>query len=343
MLELSKTELYTTMKPEFRSSLGEASQQKLWQGIGVITPKHIEVELLDLKTYSKKKASSSLLLLDALKMYESTGQIQLFDLSFGDEGGSTIPPFVPFLPGYAGAAITGGQKQVPAIFVNMYRMGQWSPKGDTYDGLFAITDLNACLESGYIAEKLTIEKKADQILGNATVLEYLTRIYAKMFYDALIRVPGNIPLVDFEQDTCRFVIAKFFLTYILQKNGQDDTVNEYARLASRSLINTKTLVQYEDNLGINYESLSGFLSTIGIAFFNGAPTGLSDFEKAWLSMYGEGLAFAIEYVPYLIHFLFAAIHNSRLGGSSKLDRRFAALQKEGLAKLYNAMIVAINK
>jgi hypothetical protein len=222
-------------------------------------------------------------------------------------------------------------------------MGQWSATGDTYDNLFPITDLNACLESGYIAEKLTIEKRADQILGNPTVMEYLTRIYTKMFYDALIRVPGNIPLVDFEQDACRFVIAKFFLSYVLQQNGGNDTVNEYARLASRSLTNTKTMTQYEDNLGINYESLSGFLSTVGISFFNGAPTGMSDFEKAWLSMYGEGLAFAIEYVPYLIHFLFAAIHNSRLGGSSKLDRRFAALQKEGLAKLYNAFIVAISK
>jgi hypothetical protein len=103
MLELSKTELYASMKPEFRAGLGQASQQKLWQGIGVVSPKHIEVELLDLKTYAKKKASSSLLLLDALKMYETTGQIQMFDLSMGDTGGSEIPPFIPFIPGYAGA------------------------------------------------------------------------------------------------------------------------------------------------------------------------------------------------------------------------------------------------
>ena len=60
-------------------------------------------------------------------------------------------------------------------------------------------------------------------------------------------------------------------------------------------------------------------------------------------MYGEGLALAIEYVPYLLHFLFAPIHASRLGGSSRLDKRLPALQKEGLTKLYNAVIAGVMK
>lgn len=346
MLNLMQTEVFNDMPDTFKNNLNSALRMKLYQNIGIITPKHIELEILNLEAYAKKKSSSSLLLLDAIKLYtKSGGALQLFDLNLTDSPNESvdIPPFLPFIPGYARPSNnTGGQKATPAIFVNMYRLGKWSADGNSYDDLFPLTDLNASLESGYIAYKMIIEKKADDILATPTIMENLTRIYTKLFFDAITKTPGSLVLRDFQQEMGRFIIAKFFLIHDLQQTN-NDLINSYAYKISNSNSSIQALIEYESNLQITYDSLSGFLSSFGSAFFLGVPTNLPDFEKAWIAMYGEGMPFAIEYIPYLLHFLFAAVHNSRLGGSSKLIRRYPDLQKEGLAKLYSGVIVAVNK
>lgn len=347
MLKLFKTELLMTNN-RLNSKIQSVCKEKLPQNIGVIQPSNIEVPLLDLKKYAKTKSAASPVLLDAINLYENLGgRIQLFNLNSAVNKNvlsTDVPTFMPFVPSYSQYAMRSEiKKPIPAIFVNLYKMGNWSPDGTVYEDLYPITDLQTCLESGYIAYKMIIENKADDILSNALVMEYLTRIYTKLFYDALIKVPGNLPLLEFQQEAAKFIIAKFFLIYILEKNESDPSVNVYAQKASNATSSVQALQTYEENLGIRYEKLSIFLSTFGIAFFNGNPTSLSDFERAWITMYGEGLALAIEYVPYLLHFLFAPIHASKLGGASKMHIRFPALQKEGLIKLYNAVLTAIRK
>ena len=346
MLKLFQTELIMRNN-KLNSKIQVVCKEKLPQNIGVIQPDNIELPLLDLKRYAKTKSAASPVLLDAINLYENLGgRIQLFDLSTpmnGSNLSADVPPYLPFIPSYSHYALRAEiKKPIPAIFVNMYKMGTWSVDGKTYDDVYAITDLQTCLESGYIAYKMLIEDKADDILSNPLIMEYLTRIYTKLFYDALIKVPGNLPLLEFQQDAAKFIIAKFFLIYILEKNN-DKTTDTYAQKAINSNSSLQALTTYEENLGINYEKLSLFLSSFGLAFFNGNPTSLSDFERAWITMYGEGLALAIEYVPYLLHFLFAPIHASRLGGSSKMYLRLPALQKEGLLKLYSAVLAAVNK
>lgn len=84
-------------------------------------------------------------------------------------------------------------------------------------------------------------------------------------------------------------------------------------------------------------SLSAFLKTLGEAFFN-KGVDLSKFQISWVSMYGEGLLFAVEYAPYFLHFLFATWHGSSLGGSNKLYNKLPEMTKDGLIKLYNAVI-----
>jgi len=341
MLQLSQTELFATRSSTFTSSITSAVKNKLAKGIGCISPEQIEVPLMDLKKYAKTKSAASPCLLGAIDMYENYGgRIQLFDLTTVSNGKSDIPPFFPFIPGVALRYGYQGQP-VPAIFVNLCRMGNWSMDEKTYEGIFPVTDLHASLESGYIAYKFIIEKKADDILSNLSVQENLTRIYTKLFYDALIKVPGNLPLLDFQQEAGKFIIAKFFLCYILGKDENDMSVNNIARIASNSNSTVNSLKSYEDNLGISYSKLSSFLSTFGLVFFNGHATTLSEFERAWISMYGEGMALSIEYIPYLLHYLFATIHASRLGGSSRLDKRYPDLQKAGLAKLYNSIMVGV--
>lgn len=333
------------LSPKTKNAILGATRQKLGMNIGVIVPQHIESELLDLEKYAKTKAMASPVLMDAISLYKNFGgRIQLFDLTVGVSGASDIAPYIPFIPGNSRFSLGSEMNRpIPCIFVNMYRIGNWTADDKSYSGFMPITDLQTALESGYIGYKMIIENKADDVLSNAAVMENLGKIYVKLFYDALIGVDGNVPLMDFQQDAGKFIIAKFFYTHILGKDPNDQSTNAYARLAAGCGSSIGALVSYSDNLGINYEKLSTFLSSFGMTFFNGRPTTMLDFESKWLKMYGEGLAMAVEYVPYLLHFLFAAYHASRLGGSSRLDRRLPDLQKLGLAKLYNAVITTIQK
>lgn len=341
MLQLTQAELYKSCESTFHGGITNASN-KLSQNVGVINPQNLEIALMDLDRYARTKSKSSPCLTTAITMYRQYGgRIQLFDLSGGANGRSEIPPFMPFIPGAAHRP--DSPKPIPAIFVNLYRMGKWSDDGSTYEDINVPTDLHTCLESGYIAYKFIIENQADNILSNSNVLENLTRIYTKLFYDALIKVPGNLPLEDFQKEAAKFIIAKFFLIYVVQKNENDATTNNIARLAANAISGVGALQGYEENLGINYEKLTNFLISFGQVFFNGHPTSRQDFERAWLNMYGEGMALAVEYIPYLIHFLFATVHSSRLGGSSRLDKRISDLTQQGLYKLYNAVMHEVMK
>ena len=344
MLQLTQTEIFSTRSAAFVGGINNAITGKLAQNIGVIQPRNIETALIDLKKYAKTKSASSPCLLSAIDLYENYGgRIQLFDLALYNSVKSDIPSFFPFIPGNAHRPDV--IKAIPAIYVNMYRLGNWNADETEFENLFPITDLHTCLESGFIAYKMIIEGRANDILSNGQVIENLTRIYTKLFYEALIKIPGNLPLLDFQQEAGKFIIAKFFLSYILQKNIEDPSMLMYAKLAANSKSSITALQSYEENLGINYTKLSQFLSSFGLVFFNGHPTSLADFERAWISMYGEGLALAIEYVPYLLHFLFAIIHSSNLGNTSRLIKRFnmQSLQKEGLIKLYNGVLNGVMK
>lgn len=345
MLQLSQAEAFQMLSQKTKNGIMGATRQKLGMNIGVIVPQHIESELIDIEKYAKTKTMASPVLMDAISLYKNFGgRIQLFDLTVGVAGSSDIPPYIPFIPGNSRFSMGSEMNRpMPCVFVNMYRIGNWSADGKSYGNFMPITDLQSALESGYIAYKLIIEQKANDVFSNAAVMENLGRIYTKMFYDALIGVDGNIPLLDFQQDAGKFIIAKFFFTHILGKDPNDSSTNAYARLAAGCGSSLGALTAYAENLGINYEKLSTFLSSFGMVFFNGRPTTILDFESKWLKMYGEGMALAIEYVPYLLHFLFAAYHSSRLGGSSRLDKRLPDLQKMGLIKLYNAVITAIQR
>lgn len=344
MITLKQTELYNGSGSQALEGKLIAGSRKLTEGKGLIKPSNMELSLLDLKKYAKNKASSSILLNDAIALFdnENGGRIQLFNLQI-NSGTSDIPPYVPF---YAGRYKTKVSPNVETgIFVNMYGIGNWSADEKDYLNLIVPSDLNACLESAYIAYKMTIENRAEDILSNAVVMENITKLYAKLFFDAICKIPGNMIVGDFEKQAAKFVIAKFFLVYILQKNINDELTDKYAQIATGTKISLRAtdLSAYEANLGINYNSLTSFLSTFGVAFFSGRPTNTSDFVIQWQKLYGEGTILAIEYVPYLIHFLIATKYNANLGGFNKMQRKQSDLISDGLGKFYNALVVAVAK
>ena len=158
MRQLSDTELFKLAVGQSEQAvIAGAIRNKLNQNIGDIAPEQIEPELIQLET--KSKNSFYPLLPDALALYKNRGLVRLFNL--GQVNGRTpIPVFMPFLAAPArnrvkesNAEIDAQAAQDRAIFVNMYRVGNWSADESTYDNLIPSTDLYSCLESGAIMYK----------------------------------------------------------------------------------------------------------------------------------------------------------------------------------------------
>lgn len=344
MRKLNDTEMYSLhLSSSQKNEIKNALNGKLNQGVGIITPDHLAAELAHLKI--KSKNAHYPLLKEAIALFEQfNGRIRLFNLGATSSGRTPIPPFIPFLFGQVRNKQLEGENESrpvsPAVLMNMLRVGHWSKDEEEYLKVSATTDLYSILESGLISYKLIYEGKSEKVFSNRKVLEYLTNIYTSMFSNAVIRTPGAFPFGDeFNSSAARFVIAKFFLCYVLTK-PDSSTVDDFAFKTLKHRTSLAALKNYEEISNIDYTSLTGFLSTMGEAFFN-EPVDIAKFEVAWLSMYGEGLVFAIEYAPYLLHYLFATLHGATLGGSTRLFNRLPDLQKDGLPKLYNAVIAEI--
>lgn len=345
MRQLSDTELFKlAVGQSEQAAIAGAIRNKLNQNIGDIAPEQIEPELIQLET--KSKNSFYPLLPDALALYKNRGLVRLFNL--GQVNGRTpIPVFMPFLAAPArnrvkesNAEIDAQAAQDRAIFVNMYRIGNWSADESTYDNLIPSTDLYSCLESGAIMYKLLVQNMSGKVFSSKPVVENLTKVYTNMFAQAMVR--AKVPFGDdFNTDAANFLIAKFFLKYVLQKNNED-VVNSYAMLVTKNRTSLSAITSFEEMSSIDYGSLSSFLKTFGLCFYQ-EPVFILEFQNSWMKMYGEGTALAIEYVPYLIHDLFAAYHTSMLGGTIRIQagRRIEDLKKIGLVKLYAAFISEI--
>jgi hypothetical protein len=337
----NESELYNAhMTGQQKMELHNAINNKLNQNVGIITPEHIQAEVVQLETKAKKNPG---LLPDALAYFKTfNGRIKLFNLGATSAGRSPVPPFIPFLPGNARnrqlEGESGNRGVSPAIFVNMYRIGKWAADESSYNIPGVPTDLLSCLESGVIAHKLLIEQKSEKLFSNSVVLNRLTNIYTTLFSGAVIKTVVTFGS-EFNTDAARYLIAKFFLIYVLKK-PESDTINSVAYNSIKYRTSQSGLESFEENYPMDYSSLSGFLATLGEAFFN-KKIELSRFTVSWITMYGEGLLFAIEYVPYLLHFLFATVHGAMLGGSNKLYSYASTLEKDGLIKLYNAVITEL--
>lgn len=202
----------------------------------------------------------------------------------------------------------------------MYRIGNWSADDTQYNGLNTLTDLYTSLESGVIGYKLLIENMADKLFDDKNVLEYFTKIYCFMFEQAMKKTKTSFG-EEFKQDAASFLIARFFLLYVLKK-PDSDSVDDFAYLAIRNRSSLEALKSFEDISRINYDTLSGFLKTFGEAFYNGEPVLMADFETKWVQLFGDALGLSIEYAPFLLHFLFAVMHGANLGGTLRLARQY---------------------
>jgi len=344
MRKLSDCELYKNTYAN-SNELRTAISQQLSQNIGVIAPEHIPTALADLRTRSRN--SYYAFLSEALALYEQRGLIRLFNLSNANGGRSRVPTLMPYFPAKARNRVKQGDTvntnnpgMDNVLFVNMYRIGNWSADETAYNGLSALTDLYSCLESGVIGYKMSIGMMADKVFENKQVLEYLEKIYAYMFGLVAQKTKTTFGESDFQKDAANFLIARFFLLYVLRKTDSE-TVDDYAYLAIQNRSSLESLKSFEEINKISYDSLSSFLNTFGAAFYNGEGLNMASFNTMWVSCFGDATGFAIEYAPYLIHFLFAVMHGASLGGTLRLSRHADNLKKLGLPRLYNAVVSSL--
>lgn len=350
MRTLGRSELFNmNMSAAEKQVIDNIVRSKLNQNVGDIAPEQIAPELVQLK--SKSKNSFFPLLNDALALYEQRGLVRMFNLGAGNSGRAAIPIFMPFIKADARnrakesdlTVSTQDATDKGVIFMNMYRIGNWSADETTYQGLSANTDLYSALEGGTIMYNLLTQDKAKKVFNNKVVVENLARIYTNMFAQTIVRckVPfGNGGTDDFSTDSAYFIIAKFFLKYVLEFVS-DDLIDSYAMLCIKYKSSRYALQSFEESSGIDYTSLSGFLKTFGLAFFQ-EPIFMMEFNDAWVKSYGECTCLSVEYVPYLIYDLFAASHNALFGGTLRMNKLVSTqLNKLGLPKLYAAFISEI--
>ena len=336
MRKLVDTELYNLYLEKKKLEIQQAVQGKLNQNIGVLSPEHIAPELSALKIAAKGRP----LLNEAIALLEQfNGRIKLFNLGLSSSGIAPIPAFIPFLAAKARDRAKENVKDISnpttqAIFVNLYRIGNWSSDETSYKSL-SINDLRACLETGVIFYKMQIEGRTSDVMDNKVVLENLTQIYTTLFTNA-VRKTMNPYKNDFENDAANFIIARFFLKYCVQLDDED-RINQYAfNCIKHKATSLDSLKSFESTREISYSKLSLFLTSFGEAFFN-SPILLPNFQENYTRMYGEGMLLAIEYIPFFIHFLFASQSGAFLGGSIRLGKRINELSRE-LNKLYIAIV-----
>ena len=340
MRKLTQGEIFNEVYGK-SNEIGNAVQQQLYNNIGVIAPEHIQTALVDLKSRSKKSTYYAFLS-EAIALYETRGLIRLFNLSSASGGRSKIPTIIPFIRGIArnrykeNDETMNNQGRDTVLFVNMYRIGNWSSDESSYLGVSTLTDLYTCLETGVIGYKVLIENYGDKLYSDKNVLEYLTKIYTYMFALAIQKTKTTFG-DDFKTDAAHFLISRFFLLYVLNKTDTD-MIDDYAYTSVRNRSSLESMKSFEEISEIDYSSLSGFLKTFGEAFYNGEVIRLPDFENRWVQLFGDSTGLAIEFAPFLMHFLFAVLHGASLGGTLRLSRQYNELNKLGLPKLYTAVV-----
>jgi len=335
MLELMNTEFFRESEQgKHDYNMIRMAQEKFKRNIGIIAPNQMEAELVALKASIRSKQSS--LLSDAIALWESNnGKIRLFNLDMTGNNERTLSRALPILP-MKGPAAAGGNNNMDVIYVNMYGMGEWNIENNAYSGIYGTTintDLAACLEGACMMYKLRYGV-GDKLFDNHIILENLTRIYTYMFVTT-IKSATQQPLgggKELEEDEANFHVAKFFIKYCLGKSN-DEVIDTAAYTAIRARTPLNSILDMAAYRNIDYTSLSGFLKTLGSEFFR-EEIDIRVFANRWMKLFGSGLFYAIEYVPYLLFFLFAAMRNSNLGNSSKITSvQRAQLEKRGLVRL----------
>lgn len=345
MLMLSQSEAY---RQSYIAQLGRNNPgfQKLGQGIGLIRPDNIALEIEKLKL--KKKTSAQPLLMEALSLYTAPiPRIMLFDV--GPDMPLAMPAVIYSAPVAGGQAAqaqmigtkyeTNGANNGLCVFLNMYTIGKWDEDGTHYMGLESLADLCACLETGVIMYHMVVAGDAETIIQSTDVMSNLVRVYSDLFFTSFIGACRSSFSKDtYNVDVVYHIAAKFLMIHCLGMEDSDELDRKAWEYSVRNDTSFDAIKMTEDGMkDINYQSLSSVIEQTSSSLFR-TQASIVDFIGAWMKVCGDGSVMACEYVPFLLHYLFAAIHNARLGNANRLTTRINDLKKDGIDDLYAAVV-----
>jgi hypothetical protein len=322
MRQPAQTELFKKyISSSDKTNMKEARNRVAVNTGVVMTRTHLEEQMVTLK--NMRKTSYYPLMSQVFQLAHTTDMVVPFCF---DEG--LIQSVMPFIQFKTNGHLTSVR---PAIrtYINLYKIGHWNADKTKFN--ISPLDLYSALETGVIMYNLQ-KKGADILIDDNIVLETSARIYAKLLVKAIERSKRSISS-EVDQDLALYLSAKFFLMYIIGKQDSEYT-RDIAYKSVRYKTPLMTLRQIEESTeDMDYDSLSGFLQFFGNALDIGEIK-LRDLVVDWIKMYGANTILMIEYFPYFLHFIFAALKGSQ--SISRLYHRRKEIEKDGM-RLYQAV------
>lgn len=276
------------------------THSKLSQGVGLVEPNNIELQLFNLKKSTLIKRSP--LLQNAIHEYEN-GHIKLFNTTGINNTVANLPLTLPYLP------MANGD-----VYMNLNRVCSWSADMSTLTNLAELTDLRAILEFGYVLKSLNNGNNKDSLFKNSVFIEKLTRIYIYLFYNVICRCLGasQTSSIDSVSVNMKYAIAKFFLNYCIEMESDDVASTIAYTIVKNANTTFNSIAMHEENIGLDYSSLEGFLKSFALSFFGNNLT-VSVFYNTWIKLYGEQTIIATESPEILLYFAYMTYYNARLG------------------------------
>lgn len=170
--------------------------------------------------------------------------------------------------------------------------------------------LYALLECGYITKKLREDE--NRFLMNQNIIKLSTLIYVKLMNKIFDKLFG-INLIPDRSDQLNYVLAKFFLLYVLEKQPSDN-INTIAYSCIYNNLPRNLVESADENFDENaYNSLQAFFDSLANNFIGLNKLTIRSFIDNWMIMYGENTVLSIENYPImLVNCICGAIFTARI-------------------------------
>jgi hypothetical protein len=230
-----------------------------------------------------------------------------------------------YLPAWLQVTTPG---KVDRIVVNLFG----KVKLKDFDGLnFAPREVYGLSQIGYFLAKFY--EQESKVVNNQHILTNAMTVYMRIFF----RVLDVLYSVDASANNgmvCRFLINKFFLIYLYDKQNNEQT----DELAFRPIKNLDSLQRIKTAIGMEppdmYDSLQNFINTLSLIIPNLKELDISSFARKTVLMYGEKSTLMLENLNYLL----AIIGSSTIGAGYVKDYVMEVLLGKEAVEVYNNFI-----
>ena len=201
-----------------------------------------------------------------------------------------------------------------------------------FDGInFAPREVYGLAQIGYFLSKFY--ENESKILHNQHILMNAMTVYMRVFFRVL-DVLYSVDVSASNGMVCRYLINKFFLIYLYEKQNNENT----DELAFRPIKNLDSLARIKTSIGTEpadmYDSLQNFINTLSLIIPNLKDLDISSFSRKVVLMYGEKAILMLENLNYLL----AIIGSSTMGTGYIKDYVMESLLGKEAIEVYNNFI-----